>query len=321
MAALVATTEVPVLDLSPLVAGGDPAPLARQLRLACLDTGFFYVADHGVPEALVDAMFETAARYFALPEAQRREHLMDERYRRGYVPFGTTTHAGFRADLKERFDWGLDLSMDDPFVAAGRPLHGPNKWPDDLPWFRQPVEAYGKAVAALGTRLLRLIALSLEMPAHFFDGMFDKPCTTHSMIHYPPQPGQAGTDEREFGASQHTDYGLLTLLSQDPIGGLQIRKRNGDWIEAPYIRGTFVINIADLFKMWTNDVYVSNLHRVVNRTGRERYSFPTFLNADYDAVVNTMASCIGPGNPRKYAPVTSGDYLLGRFREAQNYRI
>lgn len=312
--------DVPVLDLTPLNEGGDLTALAAELRAACLNTGFFYVANHGVPEELVDGMFSTARRYFALPVEERRKHLMDERFRRGYVPFGVSKHPGYEADLKDRFDWGVDSPMDDPFVVAGKPLYGPNKWPDPVayPWFRTPVETYSTAVTALGLRILRVIALSLELPEYFFADMFTKSCTTHGMIHYPPQ---TGSNEREFGATPHTDYGLLTLLSQDPIGGLEVRKRNGDWIAAPYIPGTFVINLADLFKVWTNDVYVSNLHRVVNRTGRERFSFPTFLNTNYDVLVETIPSCITPESPRKYEPIKSGDYLLSRFRTVQSYKI
>ena len=309
---------VPVLDLSALQTGGSLQGLAAELRAACTDTGFFYVANHGIPSDVMDAISEAGRRYFALPLTERRQHLMDERFRRGYVPTGTSKIEGYAADDKESFDWGLDVPLDDPFVVAGKPLHGPNKWPADLPWLRQAGEAYAKETTALGRRILRVIALSLEMPENFFEGMFTKPCVTHRMLHYPPQHNPAGD---QFGSPPHTDFGLLTLLLQDPIGGLEIQTRGGDWIAAPYIPNTFVINLADLMKVWTNDIYVSNYHRVVNRSGRERYSFPTFLNTDYDIVVDTIPTCITADRPRKYKPVKAGDYLLSRFRAVQNYKI
>src|SRR5271154_7231893 len=157
-----APIEVPVLDLAPLQTGEDLSGLAKVVREACLNTGFFYVANHGVDEGLVQEMFAIAPRYFALPLEQRLEAKIDDRFRRGYVPFGISQIPGFAPDLKERFDWGVDLPLTDPDVAAGKPLHGPNKWPDGLDWFRAACERFQKEQTALGRRLLRVIALSLS---------------------------------------------------------------------------------------------------------------------------------------------------------------
>jgi isopenicillin N synthase-like dioxygenase len=112
---------------------------------------------------------------------------------------------------------------------------------------------------------------------------------------------------------------MITLLTQDPIGGLELRKRDGEWVGAPWIEDSFVINLGDMFKVWTNDVYVSNLHRVVNRKGKERYSIPTFFNLDYDAPVSCLPTCQSADNPPKYKPIKSGDYLVSRFRTVQKY--
>jgi isopenicillin N synthase-like dioxygenase len=138
------------------------------------------------------------------------------------------------------------------------------------------------------------------------------------LFHYPPQPPI--TDDRTFGVAPHTDYGMITLLSQDPIGGLELRKRDGEWIGAPFIPGTLVVNLGDLFQRWTNDTYRSNPHRVINRSGKERYSIPTFFNLDYDAQVACVPTCQSPDNPPKHAPIRAGDYLVGRFRDVQKYR-
>jgi len=308
--------EVPVLDLAPLVEGGPLGNLASALRHACETTGFFYAARHGVPRSVVDGVFAATQRYFALPHDQRMQLRIDEKYRRGFMPQGINQHPGYAPDLKESFEYALDLPLDDPDVAAGRPLHGPNRWPADMPWLRAAAEAYFDETLALGKRLLRVFALSLDLDEGFFLQYTKKPMVQTRLFHYPPQPV---ADERQLGVAPHTDYGMITLLTQDPIGGLELRKRDGEWIGAPWIEDTFVVNLGDMFKVWTNDLYVSNLHRVVNRTGRERYSIPTFFNLDYDTPVACLPGCQSAAQPPKYKPVTSGDYLVGRFRDVQKY--
>lgn len=310
--------EVPVLDLTNLTQGGSKNEIARQLRRACETTGFFYVANHGVPQAAIDAAFDATKRYFALPLDVRLRDKIDERFRRGFMPTGINQHAGYSPDLKESFDFCLDLPLDDPDVIAGRPLHGPNRWPKDLVWFRQAAEDYFDATMALGRNLLKLLALSLDEPEDFFLRWCRKPMVQTRLFHYPPQPMDA--DDKLLGVAPHTDYGMLTILSQDPIGGLELSKRDGEWVAAPFIQGTFVINLGDLIKVWTNDIYVSNPHRVINRSGRERYSIPTFFNLDYDTPVACLDTCQGPGNPPKYKPIKSGDYLVSRFRDVQKYQ-
>jgi isopenicillin N synthase-like dioxygenase len=303
--------EVPVLDLAPLLTGGDLRPLAGELRRACETIGFFYVRDHGVPQSVVDGVFEASRRYFDLPLHERLKTKIDDQFRRGFMPQGINQHSGYAPDLKESYEIGLDLPLDDPAVAAGVPLHGPNRWPSDHPWLRDAAQAYFDATLALGKQLLRLFAVSLDMPEGFFLQYCKKPIVQTRLFHYPPPDA---LDERQFGAAPHTDFGMVTLLTQDPIGGLELQKRDGEWIRAPFIPGTFVINLGDLFKVWTNDRYVSNLHRVVNRAGKERYSVPTFFNLDYDTPVACLPTCQSANNPPRHPPVVSGHYLVGRSR-------
>ena len=307
--------ELPVLDLGPLLRGEPLDDLARQLRHACETIGFFYVSNHGVPQKVVDDVFAATKRFFDLPEARRLEIKLDDRFRRGFMPYGINQHPGFAPDLKESYEYALDLPLDDPAVVAGLPLHGPNRWPADMPWLRAAAEAYFTETMALGKHLLRLFALSLGMEEGFFLQYMKKPMVQTRLFHYPPQ--RPVTREREFGVAPHSDYGMITLLTQDPIGGLELRKRDGEWVAAPWMAGTFVINLGDMFKVWTNDVYVSNLHRVVNRSGRERYSIPTFFNLDYDAPVACLPQCQSAERPAKYAPIKSGDYLVSRFQTVQ----
>ncbi|NKC33542.1 isopenicillin N synthase family oxygenase [Roseomonas sp. BU-1] len=309
--------EMPILDLTPLNQGGDLAPLAAELRRACETIGFFYVKNHGVPQAVVDDVFDATRRYFDLPAEERLRLKIDDRFRRGFMPQGINQHPGYAPDIKESYEFALDLPLDDPAVVAGLPLHGPNRWPPEHPWLRQAAEAYFDQTMALGKRLLRVFALSLGMPEGFFLQYMQKPMVQTRLFHYPPAPPV--TDAKAFGVAPHSDYGMITLLTQDPIGGLELQKRDGEWVRAPFVPGTFVINLGDMFKVWTNDIYVSNLHRVVNRMGKERYSIPTFFNLDYDAPVHCLPTCQSPENPPKYEPIKSGDYLVSRFKAVQKF--
>jgi isopenicillin N synthase-like dioxygenase len=311
--------EMPILDLTALNSGGDLKPIAEKMRHACVTTGFFYVANHGIPESVVNGVFDATRRYFDLPIEQRMPHRMDEKYRRGFMPQGINQHPGFAPDLKESYEIGVDLPLTDPDVAADLALHGPNRWPADCPWLREASETYFEEAQALGRRLLRVSAVSLDMPEDYFLQFCTKPMVQMRLFHYPPQ--EPMSDEKAFGVAPHTDYGMITLLLQDPIGGLELKKRDGEWVSAPYVPGTLVINIGDLFQRWTNDIYASNQHRVVNRTGKERYSIPMFFNLDYRTLISCLPTCQSADNPAKYQPITSGDYLLSRFRDVQKYRV
>ena len=217
-------SEVPTLDLSSWLAGGTPDALVEQLRAACLGTGFFYVAGHGVPEQVVADVFDATRRYFALPEAIRLGDKIDERFRRGFMPYGINQHPGYDPDLKESYEFGMDLPLTDPDVVAGRPLHGPNRWPECAPWLRPAAEAYFNHTLRLGKDLLRLLALALEQEEGFFLQWCKKPMVQSRLFHYPPQVPDA---EKALGVAPHTDYGMVTILAQDPIGGLELMKRDG----------------------------------------------------------------------------------------------
>jgi isopenicillin N synthase-like dioxygenase len=252
-----------------------------------------------------------------MPEEIRRGHAMHPFHRRGFMAQGITRQPGYAADLKESYEVGVDLPADDPAVLCGLPLHAPNQWPPEMPWFREAAETYFEQVKCLGLDLLRLIARALGLPDEFFVQYTRKPMLQMRLFHYQPQTPDTSPDAH--GAAPHTDFGMITILAQDPIGGLELRKRDGEWIAAPYIDGTFVVNIGDLFQRWTNDVYVSNFHRVTNRTGRERYSIPMFFNLDYDAPVVCLPTCSNAGSPPKHAPIKFGDYIVSRFKAVQKY--
>jgi len=311
------TTEMPILDLGDWLAGGSIEPLVAQFKAACTNTGFLYVRNHGIPRSALDAVFDATRRYFSLSMEERLKDKIDERFRRGFMPYGVTQHPGHKPDLKESYELGVDLPVTDPDVQAGLPLHGPNRWPADKPWLKEAAEAYFGHAVALGRNLLRIFATALEQPEDFFLQWCQKPMVQSRLFHYPPQSSPTAL---ELGAAAHTDYGMLTILAQDPIGGLELRTRSGEWVGAPYIEDTLVINLGDMVKVWTNDSYVSNPHRVANRTGRERFSIPTFFNLDYATPVACLPQFQSADNPSRHAPVKSGDYLVKRFSEVQKYK-
>lgn len=312
------TKTLPVVDVSGLSSSNveDRRSVGRSLREACLDKGFFYCAGHGIPAGLIDAVFEETKRFFDLPiEAKERVDKANSFCNRGYEPLGgQTLQAGAKPDRKEGFYIGLELPEDDPRVAARKFNHGPNQWPQDLPGFRPTMRAYHSAMLDLADRLMRGLALSLDLDEDHFAGFGRDPLAILRLLHYPPQAPKAATDE--LGAGAHTDFGGLTLLLQDEVGGLQVFDNKGqDWIAATPIPGTFVINLGDMIARWTNDRYRSTLHRVVNASGRERYTVPFFFTGNPDYEVSCIPTCLAAGERPKYAPIKVEDHLQAMYRK------
>lgn len=308
--------DVPVLDLTPLREAHDTGSLVQRLREACQSTAFFYVINHGVPNEVIQGALEASKDFFDQPLEQRMITLKD-RFHRGYLPMGTTRFPGRAPDLKDSFDIGIDLPLNHRLVKAGLPLHGPNQWPA-LPRFKHATQRYFDHVRALGMELLVLFARSLDVEDDFFVRCYTQPTVLMRLMHYPPQ-NDAGTHD-SIGATAHTDFGVITILQQDPDGGLEIQAPHGEWMRAPLVPETLVVNLGQLMARWTNDVYRATSHRVVNRLDRDRYSIPFFFNPDHDARVNCIASCTGPGRPAKYSSVVAGEHIAELVRINQGYR-
>lgn len=316
-------THVPVIDLSRSRDAEGRRSLAREIHQVCRDTGFFYVRNHGVPQELVEAQFAFAARFFALPlERKLQLHMNRSRSFAGYEPLaGQTLDTDSPPDLKESYYYSRDLPDDHPCVVAGIRGYGANQWPDELVGFRDQMLAYYTAIRALGDRLLELIALSLQLPEKWFAPMFREAAGTVRLLRYPPHPRDARFNQ--LGAGAHTDWGGITLLAQDDIGGLEVQNTAGDWIAAPPLAGTFVVNLGDLVQRWTNDVYRSTMHRVLNNAGagRDRYSVPFFYSPAHHARIQCLSTCVGPGNPPKYAPCTAGEHLMEMFNRTYGRKV
>jgi isopenicillin N synthase-like dioxygenase len=306
----------PIISLAGL-ASADPAARAAvvtDLRAACLDKGFFYIVDHGVPPAMIQAVFDQAEVFFDLPMAAK---LAVDKARspcnRGYEPLrAQVLEAGSPPDLKEGFYIGTDLGPDDPRVVAGLFNHGPNQWPADLPLWRGTMEFYFDRMLALCRTIMRALALALELPEDHFDGFCEDPLATLRLLHYPPQPANPAPGEKGCGA--HTDFGAITLLAQDEVGGLEVWDGDNGWMAAPPVPGAYVVNLGDLIARWTNDRYRSTLHRVINRSGRERYSVPFFFTGRADYPVACLEGCLAPGEAPKYPPTTAIGHLEEMYR-------
>jgi isopenicillin N synthase-like dioxygenase len=304
---------LPILDLSSW-REGDRASLAgigAEVGAACRDVGFFYVVNHGVDRELIERAFAQSHRFFALPLAERQALAIETiGGNRGYSGMlHEALDPGRGPDMKEAFNVGLEIAPDDPDLLSKQPFRSLNAWPS-LPNFRETLLAYYDACAALGARLHWAFACDLGLKPDFFDDKFDRPMATLRLLHYPAPP--QGSEPRT-GAGVHTDYGNLTLLATDDVGGLEVRARNGEWIEAPVVPGAFIVNIGDCLMRWTNDIYVSTPHRVVNRSARERYSIAFFYDPNPDATVETIPSCVRQGERVRYPPILAADYLKQRL--------
>ena len=320
----VALEEIPIIDFGPFLTGdlAQRREVAARIGTACRNIGFFYLANHGISEALVARTFAEAKRFFDQPmEAKLAIDIEKSPCHRGYFKVGgenldpaKQTDGG---DLKEGIKIGRDLAADHPLVRAGTPLHGANLWPQNLPGWQGAMQSYFDALVGLGKQIMHAFALSLEMDECFFDQMLTDPMATLGPLHYPPQQGVIS--EKRLGAGAHTDFGCLTILAQDLNGGLQVKNAAGTWIDATPIPGTFVINIGDMMARWTNDLFASTQHRVINTSGAERYSIPFFFDPNFHAEVKALPTCIGPGVPAKFPPTTGGQHLLDMINATFDY--
>ncbi|KAF9019933.1 Clavaminate synthase-like protein [Hymenopellis radicata] len=313
--------EIPVIDLTDADSSDSAArrALADRIRDACINVGFFYIKNHGIPEDIISAAVDAGKTFFALPDSDKMNiDIHKSENFKGYTPLlGENTDPEGRGDLHEGFDLGWE---DDAAAAASSryegEMSGGNVWPENLPDrdFRNPVLKYYHSAVHVGQKLFPLFALALDLPEDFFVDKTTKPAAIMRLLHYPPQNASAaGEDGKVIGIGAHTDYECFTILWQDAAPALQVMNADGKWIDAVPISGTVVLNLGDQFARWTNDVFKSTLHRAINRTGAERYSMPLFFGTDYDVRLEPIPGCVSPGNPSKYEVVTAGDYVKSRL--------
>lgn len=310
-------SEIPLVDVSGLMSANPEKRKAAVMELdrAARDVGFIYIAGHGVPEETMAGLKQAAKALFDLPMETKMDHYIGKSTNhRGYVPQGEEFYGEGGGDLKEAFDTAMDLPADDPDYLAGNRMLGPNVWPKHVANHKAAVDRYYEAVIALGKDLLRGFAMGLGLPEETFVQHVNKPTSQLRLIHYWETDTVVGAEEQtnrqRMGIGAHTDYELFTILLPT-APGLQVLRNDGEWIDAPPVEGTFVINIGDMLENWSNGVYIANSHRV-DRVSEERYSFPLFFATDYDTVVAPRPELIAEGTQTKYGPISAGDHLVAQ---------
>jgi isopenicillin N synthase-like dioxygenase len=312
------TNRIPTLDIRRYDTDRDA--FVADIGAAYREWGFAGIRGHGIAQSLIDGAYDAFVRFFALPsEVKMKYHLKGTGGARGYTPFGVeTAKDSHYPDLKEFWHIGRELPPDSRFAA----IMAPNVWPSEVAGFREQGYALYQALDALGTRVLRALALHIELPEHFFDDKTNFGNSILRPIHYPPITTPADSIENlpNVRAGAHEDINFITLLVGASAAGLEVKSRKDEWVAFTAEADTIVVNIGDMLQRLTNHVYPSTTHRVVNPPGEQarkpRYSVPFFLHPNPDVVLDPLSSCISNDNPRRYSTsITSHEYLQERLRE------
>jgi len=311
-------SSVPQVDLSGLYSD-DPAAKARvaaEIGRACDEIGFFYAVNHHVPLATIEAARDKAAEFFALPLDEKLKVKAD-RNNRGYRELGDAVHKSGKLFARDSFDLGFAVAADDPEVLAGTPLYAPNNWPA-LPDFEAAVSAYYQGSFEVGMKALEGFAIYLGQVPDFFSRNFTHPVADMVINHYYGYELalSVGGDEDGTASGAHTDHGIVTILWQDESGGLEVLDRNENWVTVPPIRGSYVINVGELMKRWTNGRFRATIHRVIHTKNADRFSMPLFCNPDFRTVVDPRQLGVADADAA-YDPVLSGEFLISRFQSTR----
>jgi isopenicillin N synthase-like dioxygenase len=327
-ARLLPFTEIPVIDIAPLLTGDRAAfsETAGKIGRACETVGFFYIQNHGVPAALIERAYSQSRRFHhSAPELKRRVHVSQSPGSRGWIPVSAEDEDGdpdlyrlvpppapiddylTKPRLHAAFDLALEIASDDADFLSGNIMLVPNQWPDWLPGLREDVMEYYQAIMAVGNRLFRAFAVGLGLPDEFFVERAKKPPSQLRLLHYPAN--DLPMDNLNLGINAHSDFECFTILHQQSRG-LQVMNAADEWVEAPPIEGTFIVNIGDMLQAWTNDRFKATQHRVIN-LGAERYSMPLFFSVDYHTRVAPLPAFIDPGATAPYGEIVAGEHLAG----------
>jgi isopenicillin N synthase-like dioxygenase len=319
-------SRIPLIDLRPFLEGSesDKKVVAHSVDDACRDIGFLLITGHGVSPGLRRDIEHAMTAFFSLPVETKARWAATPDNVRGYRGMNATALSRSRGedsppDLMERFTVGQFDVPDDEYHNVRRGTYfQTNRWPDVVPSFEQAAKRYYREMERLAADLMRLFASALNLPERHFERYFDKHISVLVTNFYPPQLQQPKPGQLRAGA--HTDYGSLTILAPSiSPGGLQVRSRDGSWEDVPQIEGSFVINIGDLMAQWTNDRWVSTMHRVVNpgrgSVSKARMSIVFFQQPNDDAIISCIPTCTDPDNPAKYEPVSAGAHVSAKLNK------
>jgi len=320
---------VPVVDIS-----ADPVAVGAELDEIGRTTGFFQITGHGIEDGVAGAAWTMATAFFDLPLGEKLSVARPTAdYPYGYIPMAGEALNRSMADasppdLKEVFNMGPPARPGRAFADAGEAWsYSPNLWPAALSGLRPAWTAYYDAMRGLGRRLMSLFARGLGLPPGFFAGQAGHGPDALRAINYPAREHASHSGQTlpgQLRAGPHTDYGTLTILRQDAVGGLEVLGSGGDWVGVVPVPGAFVVNLGDLMARWTNDRWRSTLHRVVDPPGSgqpgsapaRRQSMPYFQNANWSAKIACLPTCLAPGEQPRYQPVLAGPHLMGKFRRS-----
>ena len=305
---------IPVLDVGPFLVGepGALADLGQEVRQALEDIGFFFIKGHGVPQELIDRVFAENARFHTQP-LERKLSVKVNSKGIGYMPSGlqqpkyTQGEPPRKPDSGEAFFIGREVKAQTHETGTPDPLYqGGNQWPHDFPSFRDTLIEYFDAMEALSLRLLPVYAAALGLPDQFFDTAFlhSRPMGILRLSHYP------GTrcEENQFNTSPHIDGDFITILAQSEVPGLELRTPDKQWIQAPALPGTLLVNAGEILRLWSNGRFRATLHRVINQSGRDRYAIPFFYSPSPDTLIECVETCCDAEHPPQYRPVTVREY-------------
>jgi len=322
-----AFNDVPVIDLAPAWSGDAAArrKLADEIADVCGRVGFFYIKNYGLSEADIAAIFQTSADFHDLPlDAKMEVSMTKNNHAQGYLHGMTKgNEKSLSENLQEAFQIKRPLAEDDPDLLAGKPLHGKIPWPSAMPDLQPRMMAYYDKVNVLGYELLALFEQALGLRPGELKQYFRKDMNSLRLLHYPPQkPDEDGV---HLGARAHTDTNAFTILAQDNNGGLEIRNRDNEWVAVPPIEGTLVVNVGEVLKVWSDGIFSSTLHRVINRSGRRRYSIPFFMYPSYDALIQPLLNNPDPANvaPENLHTSMPRDkpFVYGEFKSRHTAKI
>ncbi|KAB8256177.1 hypothetical protein BDV32DRAFT_153496 [Aspergillus pseudonomiae] len=316
-------TAPPILDFSAFYGSDNDAKakLVEEVRKCCHYNGFFQITGHRVPLDLQRRVMKCSKRFFDLPLEEKMQ--IDKNlntFNRGYELLRSQMlEAGTGPELKEGLYIGEEIPEDHPYFVQKKLNSGPNQWPQTVPGqaeFQLTTMEYYHAVFELAKDVLGVVALTLGVDSTFFEPLTQGAVATMRYLHYPAQPKDQ--DEKlNRGIGAHTDFGCVTLLLQDEVDGLQVLDMpTGQWLDVKPVEGAYVVNLGDLFMRMANDKYKSNIHRVINKSGRERYSIPFFFSGNPDYLCECLPNCRAPGEPAKYPPITVQERVTEAYKES-----
>ena len=316
--------EIPIIDIDPLVIPNDNSKLLQktvnEIRHACKNVGFFYIKNHRIPKDHLNALIPLMQDFFNLPlEEKMKIHISKSDIFRGYTPLGKEL-TNEKSDWHECVDFGLDLEPSHPEVIEGKQLVGPNQWPENHHNFRKVLEKHWDLMIILGRAITEGLAISLGLSKNYFAPYMSKSHSYMRISNYPPYEKKQEENIGD-GIGAHIDYGFLTILLQNNIGGLEIKNFNNEWIKAPIIPGTFLINIGHMIQRWTNDYYRATIHRVISPKNKTRCSIPFFFEPNFDTVVAPLEKFCSADNLPRYKPIHFGDYLERTFKTSYTYAV